>query len=264
MKFFFYTASGILCFFIGAPIIKIMVLSKPDVILSTLENSSFRDSLLLTIKAGAISTFISFFLGVPLAYILAKKDVPFKKLLNTVFEIPIIIPHTSAGIALLTVFGKNFFPGNVFHYFGIDFVGTIWGIVIGMTFVSIPFLISSARNGFENINPEYERVARTLGATEWQTFRTISFPLAFKDILSGLILMWGRGMGEFGAIVILVYHPRIIPVLIYEKFTTYGLSYAMPAATIFIIICIVFFVFIRLFFTNKGNEHLKSSADDTY
>jgi molybdate/tungstate transport system permease protein len=216
---------------------------------ATLKESAFTDSLLLTLKAGAISSFVSFFFAVPLAYILAKKDIPGKNIINSLIEIPIIIPHTSAGIALLTVFGKNFFPGNIFHEYGIDFVGTLWGIVIGMTFVSIPFLINSARMGFESVDAEYEMVARSLGASEWQTFKTISFPLAFKGILTGILLMWGRGMGEFGAVVILVYHPRIIPTFIYERFTTYGLSYAMPAASIFMIICIILFIFLRTLFT---------------
>ena len=119
------------------------------------------------------------------------------------------------------------------------------GIVIAMLFVSLSFLVDAAREGFESVDPRLERVARTLGASPWQTFRRVSFPLAWRSILSGMILMWARGLSEFGAVVILAYHPMIAPVLLYERFQSLGLDYATPVAAIIIVICLVAFIVLR-------------------
>jgi molybdate/tungstate transport system permease protein len=94
-------------------------------------------------------------------------------------------------------------------------------------------------------------VARTLGASPWQTFWRVSFPLAWRSILSGMILMWARGLSEFGAVVILAYHPMIAPVLLYERFESFGLTYARPVAAIVIVICLVAFVVLRLIAQKK-------------
>jgi molybdate/tungstate transport system permease protein len=162
-----------------------------------------------------------------------------------VIDVPIVIPHSAAGIALLMVFGREFFLGRAFDSIGIRFTGSVAGIVIAMLFVSVPFLIDAAREGFESVDPRLEKVARTLGATHWQTFWKISLPLAWRGILAGAIMMWARGISEFGAVLILTYHPMVAPILIYERFETYGLRYARPAAVLLILICLFIFAALR-------------------
>ena len=115
-----------------------------------------------------------------------------------------------------------------------------------MAFVSIPFLINAARDGFEVVPEKLEKTALNLGASPARVFFTISLPLAWRSVLSGLIMMWARGMSEFGAVVIVAYHPMIAPVLIYERFGSFGLSYARPVAVVFICVCLLFFVMLRM------------------
>ncbi len=141
--------------------------------------------------------------------------------------------------------GRNYAVGKAFGAIGISFVDTEAGIVIAMLFVSIPFLIDSAKEGFKKVDVRLEKVARTLGASPWQAFSRVSFPLAWRSIMAGSIMMWARGISEFGAVIILAYHPMIAPVLVYERFETYGLDYARPIAVILILVSITVFIALR-------------------
>jgi molybdate/tungstate transport system permease protein len=127
---------------------------------------------------------------------------------------------------------------------------------IAMAFVSIPFLINSARNAFLSVDPRLENVARTLGASPVRVFFTISLPLALRGIVSGMILMWARGISEFGAVVIIAYHPMTTPVMVFQRFNDFGLKYARSVAVLLIIICVALFVALRLF-----SSRLKQQGD---
>jgi molybdate/tungstate transport system permease protein len=109
----------------------------------------------------------------------------------------------------------------------------------------VPFLIDAAREGFESVDPRLEYVSRTLGASAWSTFWKVSLPMAWQSIISGLIMMWARGISEFGAVVILTYHPMIAPVLLYERFQSFGLDYALPVAGLVILISMLIFLILR-------------------
>jgi molybdate/tungstate transport system permease protein len=219
--------------------------SDPNILFDTLLDPEVIGSIWLTLYAALIATVVGFLLGVPLAYLLARVNFPGKTLVESLIDVPIVVPHTAAGIALLFVFGRNYFAGEAFHFLGIDFVDSTAGIVIAMLFVSIPFLIDSAKEGFKKVDVRLEKVSRTLGASPWQSFFKISFPLAWRSILAGNIMMWARGISEFGAVIILAYHPMIAPVLVYERFETYGLDYARPAAVLLILVCLIIFVVLR-------------------
>jgi len=231
--------------FVVVPLFKMIGTSDPRILLDTLFDTEVRDAIWLSIYAALIATGVGFVLGVPLAYLLARHEFPGKKMVEGLIDVPIVIPHTAAGIALLFVFGRNFFAGRVFHVMGISFVDSTAGIVIAMLFVSIPFLIDSAKEGFKKVDVRLEKVARTLGASPWQTFFRVSFPLAWRSILSGNIMMWARGISEFGAVIILAYHPMIASTLVLERFETYGLAYSRPVAVLLILISLVVFIVLR-------------------
>jgi len=237
---------GLIIFlFIIVPLVKMVVTSDPQILFETLLDPEVRGAIWLTLYAALLATIVGFTLGIPLAYLLAHTDFTGKKLVEGLIDVPIVVPHTAAGIALLFVFGRNFFVGKVFHFIGIDFVDATAGIVIAMLFVSIPFLIDSAKEGFKKVDVRLEKVSRTLGASPWQTFFRISFPLAWRSILAGSIMMWARGISEFGAVIILAYHPMIAPTLIFERFETYGLDYSRPVAVLLIILCLAVFIGLR-------------------
>jgi molybdate/tungstate transport system permease protein len=125
------------------------------------------------------------------------------------------------------------------------------GIVVGMLFVSLPFLVNAARDAFGRVNPELEQAAMAEGASPWQVFLYVSLPLSWQGITSGTLMMWGRGISEFGAVVILAYHPRIIPVLVYERFVGFGLDAAQPVAVILILSSLIVFVVIQILMSSS-------------
>jgi len=221
---FTFVLLGLLIFlFVVIPLGKMIFASASEarVLWETILDPEVTGAIGLTLFAALIATLVGFLLGVPLAYLLARHDFPGKRLIEGLIDVPIVVPHTAAGIALLFVFGRRFFLGQIFETVGITFVDSIAGIVIAMLFVSIPFLIDSAKEGFKKVDVRLEKVARTLGASPWQAFFRIAFPLAWRSILAGNIMMWARGISEFGAVIILAYHPMIAPVLVYERFETY-------------------------------------------
>jgi len=243
----FLLLGAIIFLFVVVPLVKMPLssVSEPDILWETIMDPEVTGAIGLTLLAALIATLFGFLLGVPLAYLLARTNFPGKKLVESLIDVPIVVPHTAAGIALLFVFGRRFFLGEAFSTLGIEFVDSTAGIVIAMMFVSIPFLIDSAKEGFKKVDVRLEKVARTLGASPWQAFFRISFPLAWRSILAGNIMMWARGISEFGAVIILAYHPMIAPVLVYERFETYGLDYARPIAVILIFVSVVVFVLLR-------------------
>ena len=244
---FTFTLLGLVIFlFIIVPLINMIAASDPDILLETMLDSKVISSIGLTLYAALIATAIGFLLGVPLAYLLARFNFPGKNLVEGLIDVPIVVPHIAAGIALLFVFGRSSLAGKAFHILGIDFFDSVAGIVIAMLFVSIPFLIDSAKEGFKKVDVRLEKVSRTLGASPWQAFFKISFPLAWRSIAAGSLMMWARGISEFAAVMILAYHPMVASTLIYERFETYGLDYARPAAVLLILVCLTFFIVFRL------------------
>ena len=241
----FILLGAIIFLFIIVPLFRMIFASDPGILRETLFDPKVTKSIMLTLWAALIATGIGFVLGVPLAYILARYEFRGKKVVEGLIDVPIVVPHTAAGIALLFVFGRYYFMGRAFEPLGISFVDSTAGIVVAMLFVSIPFLIDSAKEGFKKVDVRLEKVARTLGASPWQTFYKVSFPLAWRSIISGNIMMWARGISEFGAVIILAYHPMIAPTLIYERFETYGLSYSRPVAVLLILISLIIFVVLR-------------------
>jgi len=246
MRVSFAILGSLLVLFVAWPLLRTITASGPDVLWQTLLDEEVRGSILLTFYASLIATGLAFVCGVPLAYLLARVDFPAKWLVEGIIDVPIVVPHSAAGIALLMVFGRRSLLGRAFGLFGLKFISAVPGIVIAMLFVSLSFLVDSAREGFEAVDPRLERVARTLGASPWRAFWRVSFPLAWRSILSGMIMMWARGLSEFGAVVILVYHPMVAPILLYERFESFGLDYARPVATLMILICLATFVALRL------------------
>ena len=235
----------LILFFLLLPLFKTIFSSSPGVLLDTLLDKEVRSAIWLTVYAALLATLVGLFLGVPLAYLLARFNFPGKKLLEGLIEVPIVVPHSAAGIALLFVFGQRFLLGKAFNFLGIDFVGTVAGIIIAMLFVSVPFLVDSAKDGFKAVDPRLEKVARTLGAGPWRTFFRVSLPLAWRSILSGSVMMWARGVSEFGAVLILTYHPMTAPILLWERFESFGLDYARPVAVWLILLCLVVFLVLR-------------------
>ena len=241
--------ASIIVFFLSVPILKMFIGVGSDSLIETIKEGEVLASIFLTMKVSAWAMIFVAITGLPLAYIIARYDFYGRSVLEAIIDIPIMIPHTAAGIALLTTFGDTGL-GDFFKIFGIEFVGTEYGIMIAMMFLSAPFLINAAKDGFRKVDVKLEKVARTLGASPVQVFFSITIPNAKKDIINGALMMWSRGLGEFGAVIILVYHPMTTPVLIFDRFNSYGLSFSAPVAAVIVGFSLVIFIIVR-FITSR-------------
>lgn len=214
-------------------------------LLNTMTDIATLKAVGVSLFAAFLSVLIAFSFGVPLAYLLAKRDFPGKGFVEGIVDLPMAIPHTVAGIALLAVLGSGGIVGGATESF-LRFEGAFPGIVAAMTFVSASFLINSSREGFQSVNTRLENVARNLGASEWQCFRKVTFPLAFPHIFSGAVMSWARAISEFSAVVMLVgFFPMIAPGLIWSRFQSTGLESAMSVAVILLLVVLPTFMILR-------------------
>jgi molybdate/tungstate transport system permease protein len=243
---FFALMGSFLVLFILIPIVNLMLSSDLNSIIANLEDSQVISSIFISVYSALAATLIAVLFGVPLAYTLARHDFFGKGFVESIIDIPIVIPHTVSGIALLLVFTSGGILGAPLGKLGLVFTNAIPGIIIAMLFVSSSFVVNSAREGFESVDPRMEKVARTLGSGTMRTFFLISLPLALRSIVVGSILCWARAISEFGAIIILAYYPLAASTLIYTRFVQFGLSNSTPVAIILISICLTLFIIVRI------------------
>jgi molybdate/tungstate transport system permease protein len=242
----FSLLGGLLLLFIVLPLMSILLGTTPQTLWLALIDEEVLNSIVITFSAAAVATVLAIFTGVPLAFLLARRKFRGKRLLEALVNLPIVIPHTAAGVALLLVFGRRGLLGQWLTPLGITFTDNFYGIVVGMLFVSLPFLVNLSRESFALVDEELERVALIDGASPWQAFWYVSLPQAWRGVLAGALMMWARGISEFGAVVILAYHPKIVPVLVFERFEGFGLVAAQPVAALLILIALAAFVFLQL------------------
>jgi molybdate/tungstate transport system permease protein len=237
--------SGLLLAFIVLPIIRLVTTSSAASLHQAASTAAIRDATLLSLQAAAITAGIATVFGVPLAYLLARGSFRGRGVIQAVVDLPLVVPHTVAGIALLFLLGRTGWVGAPASHLGVSFYGSQWGIVAAMLFVSVPFAVNSARVGFEAIDPRLERAARSLGATPWHAFRRVTLPLGLRGVLTGAVLVYARSISEFGAVVILAYYPATAPVEIYNLFLQSGLTQSASAAVVLMIVALATFLVLR-------------------
>lgn len=245
-ELFLLLCGALVLLFILAPLAGMVLQCSGTSLRETVTDAEVLSSIRLTLLASLSGTVVFSLIAVPFAWLLARKEFSGKRLLLGIIDLPVVIPHSTAGIALLSVLNRDSLPGQFAERCGFSFIGNPAGIAIAMAFVSLPFLIGAAREGFAAVPERLEKTAMTLGASPVRVFFTISLPLASRAILSGFVMMFARGLSEFGAVIIVAYHPMIAPVLIYERFTAFGLSYARGVAVFFLAVSLVVFVLLRL------------------
>lgn len=181
-------------------------------------------ALITSLLTATISTFIIAAGGIPLAYLLARGHNRITGLLTSLVALPLALPPLMSGILLLYLVGPYTLLGRLF---GGNLTDTTAGIVIAQTFVAAPFLVIAARAAFAGIDPDLEDVARTLGHGRLARFVRVALPVAWPGVQAGLLLAWLRAFGEFGANVILAYHPYSLPVFTFVQFGSTGLDSTM-------------------------------------
>lgn len=206
---------------------------KFNAICMLIKDKAFLDAVLFGLETSLCATFLSAIFGIPAGFYLARNNSMFSKFMDVFFDIPIIIPPLIVGVLLLSFFNLQF----VKRFY--SFIFTAQGAVTAQFFVAFPFTIKASKNSFELISPIYERIAMTLGASNFRSFFDTTFKLAFDGILSGLILTWLRSLGEFGATLMvgggIAYKTANIPINIYLKMTEGDFEKGL-AASIFVVI----------------------------
>jgi len=155
-----------------------------------------------TARMATMSTIVVLPLGLALAWCLARLRWRGKALLETLVTLPLVVPPVVTGLVLLKLFGRRGPAGQWLHdAFGLDVIFTWRAVVIALAVMSLPLMVWAARTAFEEVDPVFEQIARTLGAGEWRIFLTITLPLARRGILGGTLLAFARALGEFGATI---------------------------------------------------------------
>lgn len=243
-----------LSFFSGAIVLVFLLLPLAEMVFApSLEtmgeaaaDADVRKAIGLSLGTSCAAGLVSFMLGTPFAYLLARRVFPGKKILESIIDLPIMIPHPVIGIAILGVAGRNHWLGRALLEVGVRVMGSVTGLVVVLTFVGLPFYVNAVKNGFESVPERLERVSRTLGSSSFGAFLRVTFPLAWRSMLVGFIMCVARAISEFGAVIIVAYHPMVAPVLIYERFTAYGLKYSQPVAVWLILVSLLLFLLLRL------------------
>lgn len=221
-------------------------ISNPKIFIDSISDPSVISSLILTSGAALCATLILSLFGTPLAYILSRRDFFGKSIIEGLIDLPLIIPHTVAGIIVYLLFMHQGIIGQPLSLAGISFEESFSGIVIAMLFVSVPYYVNTVREGFRLVPVRLENVARSLGATPGMVFFHIMIPLTSRHILTGGLMAWGRGVSEFAAVVMIAYNPMIISTLIYQRFNTGGLYAATAVACVMVFLSLMLFILIRI------------------
>ena len=152
-----------------------------------------------TIKISALSTLLILPPGIAIAWLIARRNWPGKAIVETVVMLPLFVPPVATGLILLMLLGRKGPLGSALNGLGMEIVFTWRAVVIACAVMSFPLLVRTAQTAFQEVNTRFEDIARTLGASEWRVFGTISLPLALRGIVAGAVLAFARAMGEFGA-----------------------------------------------------------------
>lgn len=231
--------SGVLLLLLILPVAVLLLRGGAQGVMALGGDAELRDSLALTALAATAATLATVALGTPLAYLLARGRVPAGAVVSALLDLPLLIPHPVAGIALLLAFGRASPAGDALARAGVAIVGSPLGIGLAMLFVASPLYVSAAREAFTRVDARYEAVARTLGDSPWRATWRVTRPLASRGLIAAAVVMWARAVSEFGAIVILTYNPKVASVLSYDRFTSFGLDSALPVAAVLVLLSLV-------------------------
>ncbi len=186
--------------FIGLPVVALLVqAAQQSDFLDAVTGDAALTALRLSLLTSIISMAVVVVLGTPFAYLLARSDSPWARVVDTVVELPLVLPPVVAGVAMLMAFGRNGLIGPGLENIGITIPFTTTAVVFAQIFVASPFFIRAAKLGFQSVAKDYEDIAQTLGVSPWWTFFRITLPLAAPAMFTGLGLAWARALSEFGA-----------------------------------------------------------------
>lgn len=227
-----------LILFISLPIVALFLNLSTMEVFSNLRQTAMLQAVTLSLITSLATTFITLILGTPVAYYLSHSRGRFARWVDTVMDLPTVLPPSVAGLALLLTFGRKGLFGPAFSAWGISIPFTTLAVILAQTFIAAPYYVKAAAIGFANIDAEIKQAAALDGADGPQTFAYVTLPLSWHALLSGAVMTWARALGEFGATIIFAGNfpgtTQTMPLAIYIGFQI-DISVAITLAAILII-----------------------------
>ncbi len=235
----------------GLPVVALVARSLLDGSLAgAAGTAAVVDALVLSLETTTASLVLMVLLGTPLALLLARRQFRGSTLLESVIDLPIVLPPSVAGLALLLLLGRNGLLGPPLSALGIELPFTTAAVVIAQCFVAAPFYVRSARTGFASVDRDLEDAARVDGASERALFLRITVPLASSALAAGLVMSWARALGEFGATIMFAGNvegrTQTLPLMVYGEFQSGGLDTAVAAASILVLAALGVLIAVRI------------------
>jgi molybdate transport system permease protein len=191
-----------LLLFLALPLVAIFLRTPSDQLLSNLGEGQVIQAISLSMLTTFITLAVTIVFGTPVAYLLARYNFPFRRAVDTLLDLPTVLPPSVAGVALLMAFGRRGLVGEWLEVWGLHIAFTQVAVVLAQTFIAAPFYIKAATLGFAGVDRDLEQAAALDGAGRGQVFRFITLPLSWTALLSGAVMTWARALGEFGATII--------------------------------------------------------------
>ena len=251
------TAGSVLVVALGLPLFMFVARQTPSLVIEKALNPDVHRVLYLGVYGPLLAALVSLLFGVPLAHLLAK-GFPGQPLVESLVDLPLVVPHSVAGIIILFGFGK----GGAFPQFSV--LGTMVGLVLAFTFVSAPYAVNASREAFEAIDDRLEYASRVHGANKWETFRRVTGPLAVRGMITGGVLAWARAVSEFGAVAVVAYSVEFFypfagkkvtaqhaPVFVYNTYLQGGLEESGAVAFLLLAVSAMIFLIVR-YLTDDG------------
>jgi molybdate transport system permease protein len=183
------------------PIFALFLRITPELFLASLADPAVISALTLSLTTSVISLIIIILVGTPFAYVHCRHQYPGKVIVDTIIDLPLVLPPAVAGLALLVLYGRVGLIGKYASLFGVSVAFTTLAVIMAQIFVASPFYLRQAKSLFDQLDPAYELTARTLGASPARVFTQVVVPLTAGGLISGAVMTFGRALGEFGATI---------------------------------------------------------------
>lgn len=240
----------LLLLFILLPLMALFLRTTPAGLLASLQQPTASRALQLSVETTCCTLALAIGLGTPAAYVLARWQFPGKPLLDSLVDLPIVVPPAVAGVALLLAFGRAGLLAPVMAGLGLHLSFSTPAVVVAQLFVACPFYVRSARAGFVAVDRVLEDASATLGYSGWGTFRRVTVPLALPALLGGALLTWARALGEFGATIMfagnLMGVTQTMPLAVYLNLESGDLDGAVSLSVLLVVISLAIVLAVRV------------------
>jgi molybdate transport system permease protein len=206
--------------FVALPLAALLIRAPWSNLIDELSSAGAWTALRLSIVVSLSAAGLSLILGAPVAWVLARSDVPARSVLRAIVILPLVLPPVVGGVGLLAAMGRSGIVGRWLYDIGIQLTFTVWGAILATTFVSIPLVILAVEAGLRSLDPRYELAASAMGASRTYVLRRVTLPLIRPQLAAGLVLAWARALGEFGATITfagnLAGRTQTLPLAVYQ------------------------------------------------